>query len=112
MWIEDRLEDEHLGPETRNELETLRRKALAGTLTQKELDAFRRRGEKRRDSFAAVVATFFAARRRLGKLPDVSPELLAAADAFLVRLKSASGAVARAVVPATPRRMRLAAIGR
>src|SRR5882724_6914594 len=46
-WIEDQLEDEHVGPETRKDLEKLRRKALDGSLTQKEIDAFRRHGDKR-----------------------------------------------------------------
>jgi hypothetical protein len=109
-WIEDRLDDVHVGPETRKELEALRRKALDGTLTQRELDAFRHRGEKRKDSLGAVVASFRAARRRLAALPDVSPSLVAEIDAFLAHLKSASGAVARAVVPGSTHGMRLAAI--
>ena len=112
MWIEEQLEGEHVGPETRKELETLRRKALAGTLTQRELDAFRHRGEKRRDSLTAVAASFRACRRRLGALPDVSPALLAEIDAFLDHLKSASGAVARAASLRNAHGMRLAAIGR
>ena len=112
MWIEEQLEGEHVGPETRKELETLRRKALAGTLTQRELDAFRHRGEKRRDSLTAVAASFRACRRRLGALPDVSPALLAEIDAFLDHLKSASGAVARAASLRNAHGMRLAAIRR
>jgi hypothetical protein len=110
-WIEDRLDDEHIGPETRKELEVLRRKALDGTLTDKELDDFRHRGEKRHDSLGAVAASFQAARRRLAALPDVAPSLIAEIDAFLDHLKSASGAAARAVVPANAHGMRLAAIG-
>jgi len=112
MWIEEQLEDEHVGPETRNDLEMLRRKALAGTLTQRELDAFRHRGEKRRDSLTAVAASFRACRRRLGALPDVSPTLLAEIDVFLDPLKSASGAVARAASLRNAHGMRLAAIRR
>jgi hypothetical protein len=112
MWIEEQLEGEHVGPETRKELETLRRKALAGTLTQRELDAFRHRGENRRDSLTAVAASFRACRRRLGALPDVSPTLLAEIDAFLDHLKSASGAVARAARLRNAHGMRLAAVGR
>jgi len=111
-WIEDQLDDEHVGPETRKELETLRRKALDGTLTQRELDAFRRRGEKRRDSVTAVAASFRAARRRLAALPDVSPALLAEIDAFLAHLQSASGAVARAARLGNAHGMRLTAIVR
>ena len=93
-WIEDRLDDEHVGPETR-----------------KELDDFRHRGEKRHDSLGAVAASFQAARRRLAALPDVAPSLIAEIDAFLDHLKSASGAAARAVVPGSAHGMRLAAIG-
>ena len=71
MWIEERLEDEHLGPETRKELEALRRKALSGKLTQRELDEFRNHGQTRHDSLTAVNASLRAIRRRLAALPDL-----------------------------------------
>lgn len=112
MWIEERLEDPHLGPETRKELEALRRKALAGTLSQRELDEFRKRGRRRRDSLTAVRASIQAIRRRLAALPDVSPALLGELDTFLDHLKAASGAVARIARPGNAGGIRLAAVGR
>jgi hypothetical protein len=112
MWIEDQLDDEHVGPETRKELERLRLKALDGSLSQREIDAFRNRGEKRRDSITAVAASFRAARRRLAALPDVSRALLAEINAFLDLQKSASGAVARAARLGNAHGIRLAAIVR
>jgi len=112
IWIEDQLEDEHLGPETRAELEALRRKALTGKLTQRELDEFRRRGQTRQDSLTAVNASLRAIRRRLAALPDFSPALLRELDVFLNHLKAASGAVARVAGLGNARGMRLVAVGR
>lgn len=96
MWIEERLEDPHVGPATRAELEVLRRKALSGKLTQRDLDEFRKHGQKRQDSLTAVRASLRGIRRRLAALPDVSPAIVQELDAFLDHLKAASGAVARA----------------
>jgi hypothetical protein len=110
IWIEEQLENEHLAPAIRKELEALRRKGLSGKLTQSELEEFRRRGRKHQDSLTAVNASLRAIRRRLAALP-VSPALLAELDVFLEHLKSASGAVARASRPANPRVMRAAAVG-
>ena len=112
MWIEARLEDGHLGPETRRELEALRRKALAGKLSKREIDEFRARGRKRRDSLAAIAASLRAIRRRLAVLPDLSPGVLADFDRFLDHVKSASGAVARIARLGNAGGIRLAAIGR
>jgi hypothetical protein len=111
MWIEERLEDEHLAPETRKELEALRRKALSGKLTQRELDEFRKRGREHRDSLTAVNASLRAVRKRLGALP-VSSALLQELDVFLDHLKAASGAVARVAVLGNAGGMRLAAVVR
>ncbi len=110
MWIENQLEDEHLGPETRKQLEALRRKALAGKLTKKDIEEFKKRGAGHRDSLAAVVASLRALRRRAAGLRDLSPEVLEDFDALLDRLKSASGAVARAIRFANPRGMRVPTI--
>lgn len=111
MWIEERLEDEHLGPETRKELEALREQALAGTLAQSQLEAFRRRGLTRHDSLGAVAASLRAVRRRAAALADFPPALLREIDEILDGLKSASGAVAKAASVGKPRGMRVAAIG-
>jgi hypothetical protein len=97
MWIEERLEDPHVGHATRAELEVLRRKALSGKLSQRELDEFRKRGRRRQDSLTAVRASLRGIRRRLAALPDVSPAIVHELDVFLDHLKAASGAVARAV---------------
>ncbi len=53
LWIEEQLENEHLGPQTRKDLEALRRKALEGKLTKEDVEAFKKRGNERRDSLTA-----------------------------------------------------------
>jgi hypothetical protein len=112
MWIEERLADEHLGPETRKELEVLRKKALEGRLTKEDIEEFRRRGEQRRASLTAVTASLHAIRRiRAAALADFPPNLLRDLDALLDRLKSPSGAVARAGRFASPRGIRISAAG-
>jgi hypothetical protein len=111
IWIEERLEDEHLAPELRKELEALRRKGLSGKLTQRELEEFRERGRKHQDSLTAINASLRAIRGRLAALP-VSLPLLAELDVFLEHLKSASGAVARASRPGNARTMRPPAVSR
>jgi hypothetical protein len=111
MWIEERLDDEHLEPETRKELEALRNKGLEGKLTKQDVERFKRRGEKRRDSITAVAASLRAVRRRAAALAGFPRNLLHDLDAFLDRLKSASGAVTRAARFANPRGMRISAAG-
>jgi len=110
MWIETQLEDEHLGPETRKQLEALRRKALAGKLTKEDVEKFKKDGTHHRDSLTAVAASLRAIRRRAAALRDFPPALLGDIDALLDRLKSASGAVARAIRFANPRGMRISTI--
>ncbi len=97
MWIENALENSHLAPEMRAALEGMRKKALAGKLTESEFEKFRRQGEKHRDSLTAIAASARALRRRLAALPGAPPALLAELDAFLDHLKSASGAVAKTI---------------
>lgn len=109
MWIEERLHDEHLGPQTRKDLEALRKKALEGKLTKRDVEDFKHRGEERQDSLTAVAASLRAIRRRAAALADFPPNLLRDLDALLDRLKSASGAVARAARFANPRHMRISA---
>jgi hypothetical protein len=111
MWIEEQLHDEHLGPQTRKDLEALRKKALEGKLTKQDIEDFKQRGEKRRDSLTAVAASLRAIRRRAAALADFPPNLLRDLDALLDRLKSASGAVARAARFANPRGIRVSAAG-
>ncbi len=111
-WFEDRLADEHVDAQTRKELEALRAKALSGKLTQRELDEFRHRGKKRHDTIGAVAASLRASRRRAAAVPGFPPEALRRLDEALDLLKSASGALARAVALGNPRGIRLSAIRR
>ena len=111
MWIERRLEDKDLEPQTRAELEALRRKALAGKLTKKEIEDFRARGRKRHDTLRALSASLRALRGRAAAFATLPPGVLADLDSALGRLNAASGALARAVRFANPHEMRLAAIG-
>jgi len=111
MWIEQQLRDEHLGPQTRKELEALRKKALEGKLTKKDVEDFKHRGGTRRDSLAAVASSLRAIRRRAAALADFPPHLLRQLDALLDGLRSASGAVARAARFANPRGIQVSAAG-
>jgi hypothetical protein len=112
MWIEERLKDPHLGAQTRAELEALRKKALAGTLTQDELDEFRGRGHKRHDTLGAVAASLRAIRRRAAALDDFPPQALRELDAALDLLRSVSGALARVAGSGNAGGIRLSAISR
>jgi hypothetical protein len=109
MWIEERLRDDHLGPDTRAELEALRQKALAGKLSKREFEEVRHRGRKRRDSLRAVAASLRAIRRRLAALDDVPAGWLGDFDSLVGRLGAASGAVARVARLGNVGGMRLAA---
>ncbi len=110
MWIERQLEHADLEPKTRAELEALRKKALTGKLTAREIDEFRARGKKRHDTLRALAASLAAFRRRAAAFETLPPGLLADLDSALGRLKAASGALARAVRLANPLRTRFAAI--
>ena len=112
IWIEKQLENPALGAATRAELEAMRRKALAGELTQREFDEFRRRGQKRHDTLGAVAASLRAIRRRAAALDEFPAQALRDIDEALDRLKSASGALARVAVLAKARGMRLSEVGR
>ena len=112
MWIENALENPHIDDVMRAALEAMRRKALAGKLTESEFEKFRCQGEKRRDSLTAVAASARSLRRRLAALPNVPATLLGELDAFLDHLKAASGAVAGAIRLANAGGKRLRAAAR
>jgi hypothetical protein len=111
MWIEAQLEHTDLEPQTGAELEALRKKALAGKLTKREIDEFCGRGKKRYDTLRALAASLVALRRRTAAFATLPPGVLADLDSALNRLNTASGALARAVRLGNPRGIRLAAIG-
>jgi len=110
MWIERQLEHGDLEPKTRTELEALRKKALAGNLSKREIDEFRARGKKRHDTLRALAASLVAFRRRAAAFETLPPGLLADLDSALGRLNAASGALAGAIRLGNPRGMRVAAI--
>ena len=112
MWIDQRLADPHLGADTRKDLEALRKQGLAGSLPESQLEKFRKRGEKRHDTLGAIAASLRALRRRAAALGDFPPAALSEIDSALEVLKSASGALARAVVSGNASGTRLAAIMR
>jgi len=112
MWIEERLNDSHLDPATRGELEAFRRTALAGKLSKREIEEFRKRGKKRHDTTRALAASILALRRRAAALPNLPPEVLQDLDSALARLKSASGALGRAIGRGNAGWIRLPAIAK
>jgi hypothetical protein len=111
MWIEGQLEHTDLQPQTRADLEALRKKALAGKLSERDIDEFRSRGKKHHDTLRALAASLVALRRRAAAFDTLPPGVLADLDSALGRLKAASGALARAMRFANSRGTRLSAVG-
>lgn len=91
MWIEHRLESDGLGDADRKSLETVRRKAEAGRLTDKEFRAVR---AEARDAAASDDGTSFLRaltklRRQAARQPQLGPHVLAALDATIAAAESA-----------------------
>lgn len=83
MWIENALAGKSLAPARRTELESLRTKALAGSLRRSELRTFRQEGKPARDALAALATDLNAVRKKAAKVEGVPPELLSHLDAAI-----------------------------
>ena len=79
MWIEERLKASDLSPEDRAQLESLRKKALAGELRQSELAEFRKKGKKV-DSLRAYLNKFRSFRTRCARIVGMPPEVVRCLD--------------------------------
>ena len=83
MWIENAMAGKTLAPSRRAELEVLRKKALAGTLRQDEMEAFRREGRSAKDQLASFLADLQGLRKKGAKVAELPPEVLAHLDSAI-----------------------------
>ena len=83
MWIESTLVATTLDPAKRAEAETLRQKALAGTLSRSELKDFKDTGKPVKDQLEAILSSLRSLRQKAGKIPGMPPEALSRLDAVI-----------------------------
>jgi hypothetical protein len=104
MWIERRLRAAHLGESVRRDLETLRRKALAGKLAKREFDEFRKRGRPRPTPLEALLAGLRAVRRLASSPGGVPQEIVDELDGLIHDVQRAIAGVMRGKIAHPPRR--------
>ncbi len=93
MWIENRLRDPRLGEDLRRDLEKMRRKGLAGTLTEREFREIRARAGRSVAPLRSALARLRSLRRlaeRIAKFPA------AARDGIDQAIRAVEGALAAA----------------
>ena len=83
MWIEGALQHTDLAPAKRTLLEGLRKKALAGTLRQSELKAFRATEKPAKDQFAGFLKTLRELRKKAARIAGMPPEAISHLDAAI-----------------------------
>jgi len=112
MWIERTLRDGRPGDELRKELEKLRKKALAGSLTRVEYRALRSRLRGSSAPLRALLGRVRSLRRALEETPRVPPAARAGIDEALRALEQAVGSSERVAFLAGERATALARIER
>jgi len=105
MWIEHRLKDPKLSKAIRAQLEALRKKALAGALTLREFQQFRRQWRGSVPPLRVVLATVRAARRRAAQIPGLAADLLHAFDALIGRIEAGIATPAHVRIVVSKRRV-------
>lgn len=83
MWIESTMAATTLTPAQRAEAETLRQKALDGTLNRSELKDFKDTGKPVKDQLEAFLVSLRSLRQKAGKIPGMSAEALSHLDAAI-----------------------------
>jgi hypothetical protein len=89
MWIERKLQEKGLSAKARTELETLRAKALDGTLREAELSEWRKRGGRAKDGLKSLLSKVRFMRRHAAEIKDVPPKALSCLDAAIELLAAA-----------------------
>ncbi len=89
VWIDERLARKDMEPATRAGLEALRAKAFTGKLTQDEVVAFKRSGNKIQDARRAYISKLRLIRMRGAALAGIPPEAIAHLDAAIEIVKTA-----------------------
>ena len=95
MWIEGELARKDLAPKSRTELEVLRTKALDGSLRQKELDPWHRKGQTGEKGLKSFLSSVRALRKRgvaLASMPAEAITHLAAAIEIIQNTLAAQSA--------------------
>ena len=83
MWIEKKLADKDLHPETRAKLEELRAKGLEGKLRPRDLDAFRERSKPESDVLKSFLLKLRTLRRNGARLKEMPPEAISKLDGVI-----------------------------
>ena len=83
MWIENALRGKDLDPSKRTALEGLQKTALAGTLRQKELRAYKEAGKPVRDQLTGILAALRGLHKKAEKVAVLPPEVLAHLEAAI-----------------------------
>ena len=90
IWVEEELRKPDLDPKRKTALETLRTKALDGSLRDGEVAAFRR-GGKNQDSLQSFLYRLRALRRRGARLVNMPSEAIADMDAAIAVVAKQAG---------------------
>jgi hypothetical protein len=92
MWIERKLAAGGLGDAKRAELEKLRKKALAGQLSDDEFERVRRGAHGEKTPLEEVLSSLRAARRRAKAVPGFPQSVLDEIDALVARVAALADA--------------------
>jgi hypothetical protein len=107
MWIERRLARPRLSESQRAELEALRRKALAGKLSEREFAEFRRKGQARPTALMALLAGLKTLAQRASRTGGVPTSIVDALRDLIRDVERAiGGAAIRRPVGRRPARRR------
>ena len=91
LWLENRLEEPHLAEPLRKQLEAMRKKALAGALTEREFRELQNRGREQSDSLRTIVSRLRSLRRMAAGVPQCPAETIAGLDAAIRAAEAALG---------------------
>ena len=83
MWIENALRGKDLAPSKRTALEGLKKTALAGTLRQKELRAYREAEKPAQDQLPEILTALRGLHKKAAKVGGLPPEVLAHLEAAI-----------------------------
>ena len=110
-WIEKRLDEIGLDAALRKELESARRKALKGELTDREFRALQRRGRKQVTTLATLLKRTRALRRVAAEVANLPAATLAAYDEAIRTIEAALTSTRKVARLAGLRRITLARLG-
>lgn len=95
MWIDRRLAGDGVEPEIRRTLERLRKKAIAGSLSQSEFQEIQGRARGETPPLRALLSSLRSARKRAIAAPTLPAALLADLDQLIERVEALASATKR-----------------